>query len=236
MTPDIFGCEGLETFAAADEDMVFSGLSVGGNAHGLMATVNHVKITDPNHQNYDRLTELVLTKATTIDEAVDCIQAALSQDSYWWGNLIIADPSGSIAIEIRGHDCQITPLADRVFRANHQPLFGEASSPDDLPCSARRAKATTQRLPHIRSIQDLKNMLSAHDDGTTGICNHGVPLSTVYSYILVLRDGEMTLHIANGRPCEAEWMALTPPLGARWSQDQSMQFLNAYPGLDLSSH
>ena len=54
MDADLFGCEGLETFAASDADMVFSGLSAGANRHGLLATVNHVKITDPDHHNYDQ--------------------------------------------------------------------------------------------------------------------------------------------------------------------------------------
>ena len=233
--PDLFGCEGLETFAEADQDMVFSGLSLGANDHGLMATVNHVKITDPAHHNYDRLTELVLKDAATIDQAIDAIEGALNQQPYWWGNLIIADPSECAAIEVRGQTCRISRHQDSIFRVNHQPCFGETASPDDLPCSAKRSVAASHHLPNVRSLQDLKEMLSAHDDGDTGICNHGVPLSTVYSYILVWRGGEITLHVAHGLPCQAPWVELTPPLGSRWTDHQSQQFCQAYPGLDGSS-
>lgn len=236
MTPQIFGCEGLETFAENDAKMVFSGLSFGANAHGLMATVNHVKITDPTHQNYDRLTELVLKTTHNIDQAIAIVEQALAKDAYWWGNLIIADCSGCAVIEVRGQDCHITKDQDRLFRTNHQPLFGEHASPDDLPCSAKRYVASKARLPDVRSLNDLQDMLSAHDDDGTGICNHSVPLTTVYSYILIWREGKLTLHIANGLPCEAPWVVLSPPFGADYSEQNCAQFLDAYPGLAASPH
>ena len=235
MTPQVFGCEGLETFAENDAKMVFSGLSVGGNAHGLMATVNHVKITDPTHQNYDRLTELVLKTAHNVDQAIAVVEDALKKDAYWWGNLIIADRSGCAVIEVRGQGCHVTKSHDHLFRTNHQPLFGESASPDDLPCSAKRYVASAARLPNVRSLTDLKNMLSAHDDGGTGICNHSVPLTTVYSYILLWRDGTLSLHVANGLPCEALWVVLSPPFGADYSEQNCAQFLDAYPGLAVSA-
>ena len=232
MTPQVFGCEGLETFAENNAKMVFSGLSVGANAHGLMATVNHVKITDPAHQNYDRLTELVLKNAHNIDQAIALVEDALTKDAYWWGNLIIADFSGCAVIEVRGQDCHITKDHDRLFRTNHQPLFGERASPDDLPCSAKRYVASKARLP---DVSDLKNMLSTHDDDGTGICNHSVPLTTVYSYILICRDGAFTLYVANGLPCEAPWVVLSPPFGPDYSEHNRAQFLDAYPGLAVSA-
>ena len=236
MTPQIFGCEGLETFAENDAKMVFSGLSVGANAHGLMATVNHVKITDSTHQNYDRLTELVLKNADSIDQAIAIVEQELTKDAYWWGNLIIADQSGCAVIEVRGQDCHITKDRDRLFRTNHQPLFSEHASPDDLPCSAKRYVASKARLPEVRSLNDLKDMLSAHDDDGTGICNHSVPLTTVYSYILIWHVGKLTLHIANGLPCEAPWVVLSPPFGPDYSEQNCVQFLDAYPGLAASPH
>lgn len=236
MTPQIFGCEGLETFAENDAKMVFSGLSVGANAHGLMATVNHVKITDPTYQNYDRLTELVLKNADSIDQAIAIVEQELTKDAYWWGNLIIADQSGCAVIEVRGQDCHITKDHDRLFRTNHQPLFGEHASPDDLPCSAKRYVASKARLPEVRSLNDLKDMLSAHDDDGTGICNHSVPLTTVYSYILIWHVGKLTLYIANGLPCEAPWVVLSPPFGPDYSEQNCVQFLDAYPGLAASPH
>ena len=235
MTPQVFGCEGLETFAENDAKMVFSGLSVGANAHGVMATVNHVKITDPTHQNYDRLTELVLKNAHNIDQAIALIEDALKKDAYWWGNLIIADCSGCAVIEVRGQEYHVTKSHDRLFRTNHQPLFGERASPDDLHCSAKRYVASEARLPNVRTLSDLKDMLSAHDDNGTGICNHSVPLTTVYSYILIWRDGALSLHIANGLPCEAPWDVLSPLFGPNYSEHNRAQFLDAYPGLAASS-
>ena len=231
MDADLFGCEGLETFAASDADMVFSGLSAGANRHGLLATVNHVKITDPDHHNYDQLTELALRQAKTADQAVAIIKQALKHHAYWWGNLIFADHKGCYAMEVRGQDYHVTKLADRVFRTNHQPLFGDTVSPDDLPCSAKRFDAANGRLSDVMTLDHLKEMLSAHDDDGTGICNHGVPLTTVYSYILIHHQNSITAHIAHGLPCQADWVELTPPFGSCWSEQPQKAFLKAYPGV-----
>ena len=82
----------------------------------------------------------------------------------------------------------------------------------------------------MQSVDDLKAMLASHDDGATGICNHGVPLTTVYSYILERKGGEMTLHVANGLPCTAQWSALPLPLGSRWTEARADAFRSDYPG------
>ncbi len=73
-------------------------------------------------------------------------------------------------------------------------------------------------------------MLASHDDGETGICNHGVPLTTVYSYILQSKAGALTLHVANGLPCTADWIELPLPLGASWSVEREAGFRAGYPG------
>lgn len=231
LAKDLFGSRGLETFAKAESEMVFSGFSIGANEHGLLGTVNHVKITEAEHQNYDCLTELVLRQARSVKQAAEIVQHAVQNQAYWWGNLVFADKTGSMAVEIRGHDCKISEIQDHVFRTNHQPLFGEVSSPDHLPCSAKRYAAMQHRLGGVDTLHDIKAMLRAHDDNGTGICNHGVPLTTVYAYILVLRGDSIEMHIVNGLPCQGDWTELTLPIGDLSSDQNIKQFLTAYPGL-----
>lgn len=233
---DMFGPMGLETFAAdGTVESVFSGLSVGANRHGLFACVNDVQITDPSHRNYDRLVETALREARTVEEAISAISDEVAAQPYWWGNLILADRQDLAAVEVRGQQIRVEQQASRIFRTNHQPLFGDTGSPDGLACSATRFVSAQGRLGDVRSVDDLKAMLASHDDGATGICNHGVPLTTVYSYILQSRAGELTLHIAAGLPCEAGWTVLPLPLGARWTVEREAGFRSAYPGAVAAS-
>jgi hypothetical protein len=228
---EVFGPIGLETFAAdGSVESIFSGLSVGANRHGLFACVNDVKITEPSHQNYDRLVETALREATTVEGAIAAISAEVAARAYWWGNLILADRTDLAAVEVRGHRIGVEHQGSRIFRTNHQPLFGETGSPDGLACSATRFVSAQARLSNVRSIDDLKAMLASHDDGATGICNHGVPLTTVYSYILQHKAGVLTLHVAHGLPCESDWSVLPLPLGASWTVDRAASFRTGYPG------
>lgn len=232
---EVFGPMGLETFAADDSvESVFSGLSVGANRHGLFACVNDVKITDPGHQNYDRLVETALRDATTVEEAIAAISDEVAAQPYWWGNLILADRQDLAAVEVRGQQVRVEHQGSRIFRTNHQPLFGETASPDGLACSATRFVSAQGRVGDVRSVDDLKAMLASHDDGETGICNHGVPLTTVYSYLLQHKAGALTLHIARGLPCTADWRVLPLPLGSQWTAEREASFRSSYPGGSLA--
>ena len=211
-------------------DSVFSGLSVGANRHGLLACVNNVLITDEHHRNYDRLVETALREATDVDTAIAAIADEVAAHPYWWGNVILADDRQLAALEIRGQELRIDRAGSSVFRTNHQPLFGEVGSPEDLPCSATRFASAKSRLGDVHSVADLKAMLASHDDGETGICNHGVPLTTVYSYILQRKADAMTLHVANGLPCSTDWIELPLPLGSRWTEQRAAHFRSRYPG------
>ena len=230
LNADVFGPLGLETFAQEDAvESIFSGLSLGANRHGLFACVNHVKIGDDSHKNYDCLVETALHVAKSVKEAIAAIHREVAAQPYWWGNLILADAHQLAAVEVRGQEIRVEHAATRIFRTNHQPMFGETASPDNLPCSSKRFASAQSRLGIVRSVDELKATLASHDDGDTGICNHGVPLTTVYSYILHCKAGEMTLHVANGLPCSARWNELPLPLGALWNEQSEGRFRAKYP-------
>ena len=230
LNADVFGPLGLETFAEEDAvESVFSGISLGANRHGLFACVNHVKIDDDSHKNYDCLVETALNAATNVQEAIAAIHREVAAQPYWWGNLILVDAHQLAAIEIRGQEVRVEDATTRIFRTNHQPMFGETASPDNLSCSSTRFASAQSRLGIVRTVDELKAMLASHDDGDTGICNHGVPLTTVYSYILHCKSGEMTLYVANGLPCSARWNELSLPLGALWNEQSEGRFRAKYP-------
>jgi hypothetical protein len=72
--------------------------------------------------------------------------------------------------------------------------------------------------------------LASHDDGATGVCNHHATLTTVYSYVLSVRDGRTQLHVLQGSPCSgADRVHLDIPFGNGVGSEEVERFLAAYP-------
>ena len=226
-----FGAKGLETFDAAGAESVFSGLSVGANRYGLLACVNHVKTTGNEALNYDILVQEVIENAQSVDEAIQCVQKAIDIQPYWWGNLVIADTEQLAVIEVRGKECQVRIDYESVFRTNHQPMYSEHQSPDNIRCSAARFESAEQRLAHVVCLEDVFELLSTHDNvgEKSGICNHTDTLSTVYSYVLHRVRNQTRLYVTKGNPCSNKWRSLDLPLGEDWSSKNASAFLEQYP-------
>lgn len=228
---DWFGPLGLETFA--DDPAipnVFSGLSIGANRNGLLCCVNHVKTTGDASLNYDLLTQAALAEAENVLSAIEVIESHTKQQPYWWGNVILADGRHLAAVEVRGNHIRSESSTDRIFRVNHQPLFGESRSPDGINCSANRFASASRRMPQVSSLEGILEMLTTHDDGETGICNHGHEYKTVYAYVLHHKSGNTALYVAHGNPCQSDWIRLTVPIGHNWSSAAADEFVKQYPG------
>ena len=228
---DWFGPQGLETFSDdASTPSVYSGLSIGANRHGLLACVNHVKITEPDYCNYDLLVEVALSQASGVNEAVAAIESHLQVQPSWRGNLILADSDRLAAVEVRERETRVEYDDHRVLRANHQPLFGETASDDGVTCSASRLASAQDRIDAVDSPETLMSMLASHDRGDTGICNHGTIISTVYSYVLHRQAASTQLYVAHGHPCRNPWVRLDVPLGNDWDADAANRFVDGFPG------
>ncbi len=231
ITPRWFGPRGLETFAEnADGADVHSGLSIGANRNGLLCCDSHVKGGGAKGPNYDLLVESALHRAVDLASALEIIQNRVSRTPGWWGNLILADAGRLAAVEVRGRETRIEYGEDRVVRTNHQPLFHERASPDGIVCSAPRFAAARARLSRAKSLDDVLSLLSSHDDGDAGVCNHGPTFTTVYSYVLHRRDDETFLYVSRGAPCRNARRKLKAPIGEAWSENAAAQFIREYPG------
>lgn len=228
---DWFGPQGLETFSQDPSTPdVYSGLSIGANKHGLLACVNHVKITDPEHANYDILVELVLSEARDVESAKQAIEEYLANQACWWGNVVLTDGKSVAAVEVRDQEMRVEENDSRIVRANHQPMFGEKASSDGIKCSDKRFFSADLRVGIIDSTEEVFEMLSAHDDGRTGICNHRKELSTVYSYVLHKNPDRTRIYLSQGQPCKSPRATMRVPLGKSWSPEAVKKFIARYPG------
>jgi len=227
--PEVFGVEGITTWAGADPDLdQFSGFSVGANAAGLLCCDSNVR-TLADHANYDDLVEIALRRGSDVPSAVDAIRAATRRTPYLWGNLVMIDAARSVSVEVKSSQIEVVPLQPPAARSNHHVVLGANPTDDDTVTSENRRRAAQVRLEESNAIEGILALQAAHDDGETGICNHGLH-RTVYSYLLVKRPGATTLHVSQGRPCESPpRVELTLPLGDRWSAQAVDGFRAAYP-------
>ncbi|KLN61708.1 hypothetical protein WH96_05155 [Kiloniella spongiae] len=205
---DIWGAEGLETFAEDPAtDDVYSGLSIGANKYGLFAADAHVNITTNQANNYDILVQIALEQGKDIETAIPAVQRYAEQNESWWGNIVLVDASGTVALEVRGKTLKIERATSKVHRTNHQYLHGVHNGLENNDSNSYgRFEWAKNHLEDANNIIDLKKMLASHDkelsNGTpTGICNHTYS-QTVCSYLLHYKTGKTTLHHLNGFPCQ----------------------------------
>ncbi|MFD2206896.1 carcinine hydrolase/isopenicillin-N N-acyltransferase family protein [Kiloniella antarctica] len=206
-TDKIWGAEGLETFSAdTNVEDIYSGLSIGANKHGLLVADSHVQITSPKASNYDILVETALNQGHDIETALLALNSRISNYPSWWGNLILADRTGTAAVEIRDSNLMVERNPSRITRTNHQHLHGSKDGLENNNSNSYgRYEWITKGLKHAQTLDALKSILASHDTKTahgapTGICNHTYS-QTVCSYILHAKLGIVTLHSLQGQPC-----------------------------------
>lgn len=228
---EFFGPRGLETFDRTQPGSDrFSGLSCGVNRYGLMVGVAHVKKTEAGHANYDVLAEMVLSEARNLPTAKQLLEEYVAHQPCWWGNLVMTDGKTVAAVEVRDQELRIDENASRIVRTNHQILFGDEESPDGIGCSAKRFFSADLRLSIIDSHEEIFDMLSAHDNGAFGICNHQKQMTTVYSYVMHRNPDRIRIFVCQGNPCKSRRATSRIPLGKTWSPEAAKKFISRYPG------
>ncbi len=212
---DCFGIRGVDM--STGQKM---GLSIGVNRYGLSAANTHVKETsDPT---YDFLTEQILMFAKNAEDGLNMVVEHLRAGrKYQWGNLILADNSRTLAIEIAGDDHSIEWSDRKVLRTGHhimldteQVLLERASKNDDCyEDSVRRVERGYDLIRQVKSVNDVFNLLKDHGEGPSqsSICRHPVgdeTLSTVMSYLIEIEHQPEAIrpmikfHFCRGNPCQ----------------------------------
>lgn len=227
--PEVFGVEGITTWAVTDPDLdQFSGFSIGANAHGLLCCDSNVRTLD-GLANYDTLVEIALREGRDVGSAVEAVRSAVASRPHMWGNLIMIDAAASAAVEVRDNTVEEVPLSGPTARSNHHVVLGAHPDDDDTVTSQDRLTAAQSRIEKARSIDDVFALQRAHDEGSTGVCNHSQH-QTVYSYVLRRRRGTTSLYVVQGHPCESpQPEEITLPLGSRWTAAEGARFMSSYP-------
>lgn len=226
---DVFGVEGITTWAGADSDAdEFSGFSIGANRHGLLCCDSNVR-TLPDHDNYDCLVEVALREGSDVSSAIEAVRDAVADHPYLWGNVVMIDDQQTAIVEVRGSRIEVSFGSDRLGCSNHHVVLGATPEDDDVVTSAPRLRSVQQRVEAAANLDDIFELQTSHDDGTTGICNHR-GYQTVYSYVLRRTGGRTSLYVRQGQPCQAgDPMILDVPLGDQFSADAVRRLQEVYP-------
>ncbi len=76
-----------------------------------------------------------------------------------------------------------------------------------------RYKTVYEGLRTAHQLGDIFPILRSHEpDPQHSVCNHSY-LNTVYSYVVHWNEGQFTLHVGQGRPCEAEYIEIPVAFG-----------------------
>jgi len=206
--PDLFGVRGLHIPAgeAGGED-VLSGFSIGANVRGVCACNSHVRSLESG-ENYDLLTEAALRGTASVREACQAVLALAPSARYNWSNLLIADPREVALIEIADDVAYLADLP-MAARANEHLLAHDDFGPADPGARGRLARA---RLGVAREVGEIMALCRSHEREAEGanLCAHGGAgaRNTVYSYLMHWREGDLTLLVARGHPCQADYVRI----------------------------
>lgn len=225
---DVFGVLGMTTWdrddAASD---AYSGFSVGANRHGLLVADSNVATLD-DHVNYDLMTEVALREGTDVATAVDAVRSACERSPVSWANLVMIDANTAAGVEIRDSTAHVVPFSGPTARTNHHVELGPHHVGQHSTTSDARLMSAQRRLDEAADLGDVLDLLRSHDHDGSGVCNHR-DLTTVYSYVLHVHEGEVDLLVAHGQPCRADRNVLTIPWGQAFDGKSVARFLDDYP-------
>ncbi len=197
-------------------------MSFGANEHGLLCCDAHVSFLPEVGKNYDILVEVSLTKGRDVPSALAVLETYLADTPTWAGNLVLSDGTETACVEARGTELRVLRSDNYVSKSNHQDLFES---------SRCRLDSSSTRLADVRCLDDILTLLKSNDQGGTGICNHLAGRRTVYSYILHVKSGVTTLHVAKALPCQTdEYQQLVVPFSRMWSDSEANALIENYPG------
>ena len=200
-TGQALGVLGLETWDGDDPALDrFSGYSIGANAQ-LACCDSNVRMV-PGGENYDLLVQEVIDHCATVDEAIDRVRRVVGERLFGWANLLVASPQEVAALEVRDHTVTVERHSTTLARANHHVVLGATPADDDTTTTQQRTDTAQDGLAAATTLDEVFALLRSHTpDAQHSLCNHGL-YTTVYSYVVHWQDGEVTLYVHQGHPCD----------------------------------
>ena len=224
----LFGVRGVESWESSDSSAdTFSGISVGINKYGLGCADANIR-SYARRKNYDILVQIVLEEAKNIDQAVQAAEKAIAKEDYGWTNLVVVDPHETAVLEV-GESVTVERNPREMARTNHFITTpGHRINYSQNKGTKSRYMDASSRLGGVTEAEEVFELLRTHREGSTSrsVCGHG-NFSTVYSYVLEVLDGNYSVRVIRGNPCEGKSEKLT----LSFRDEDIKGLLKAYPSL-----
>jgi hypothetical protein len=148
------------------------------------------------------LVEDIVENCRTVNEAITYVERTVYDRHFSWGNLLVGTAHEVVALEVREHHVEVERSPFLLVRSNHHVCLGATPDDDDRETSALRYQTAHEGLEGVERLNDVFVVLRSHTpDSQRSICNHGI-YDTVYSYVIHWRDGDISLHVHQGHPCD----------------------------------
>ncbi len=212
---------GLHRDAEAAEYLAIGSLGAPGayssgiNRHGLALADTQIATCDVGvgALRYLVMTRL-LARHRTVRAALDDLRSLTHAGG---GSLVLADPSGHVAVvELRHSGSRIRERQDGwLASTNHPRQFPSEDWTEEEPMRA----SSEGRLRYLESelarddwsLGRARSMHAAHDTSTRiGLCRHGQDGDSVTLSAVVYECPAREIHFASGNPCAATWIRIAP--------------------------
>ena len=206
----LFAVEGTQSWDDRSTDVdVFSGFSIGVNSSGLACCDSNVEMK-PSAKNYDILTQEILEKCRSVDDAVNAVEKAVHTQRYSWGNIVVATKDEVATFQVADY-VKVFRDSVQTVRTNHhieqgrRPIFYDESTG-----SIERYEVAKRLLEKVEDVDGVFEMLRSHEYGlnTSSICSHG-RFNTVYGYVVHFKNNRVVFYVCRGNPCVGKFVAVT---------------------------
>ena len=206
----LFAVEGTQSWDDRSTDVdIFSGFSIGVNSSGLACCDSNVEMK-PSAKNYDFLTQEILEKCRSVDDAANVVEKAVHTQRYSWGNIVVATKDEVATFQVADY-VKVFRDSIQTVRTNHhiehgrRPiLYGESTG------SIERYEVAKRLLERVEDVDGVFEMLQSHERGlsTSSICSHG-RFNTVYGYVVHFKNNRVVFYVCRGSPCVGKFVAVT---------------------------
>lgn len=206
----VFAIGGTESWGDKSVDAaVFSGFSIAVNSSGMACCDSNVRMK-PGAKNYDILTQKIVEKCRSIDDAVNVVKKAVHSQRYSWGNIVVATRDEVAAFQA-ADSLKVFRHSVQTVRTNHHIAQGRRPVIyDGAVGSVERYEVARHLLRKVEDPGSIFDLLRSHEHGlnTLSICSHG-RLNTVYGYVVHVKKDRVVFHVCKGNPCVGNFVALS---------------------------
>jgi len=223
----VLAVEGTESWGERSiRAEAFSGFSIAVNSSGLACCDANVRMKH-GAKNYDILTQEIVEKCRSIDDAVNVVEKAVHAQLYSWANIIVATRDEVATFQIADR-AKVFRHTIQTARANHHIEQGRRPIIyDGAVGSLKRYEVARRLLESTEDIDSIFDLLRSHEHGLNefSICSHG-RFNTVYGYVVHVKGNEVVLHVCRGNPCIGNFV----PLSLDFRDEESLRMVaQAYP-------